>query len=264
MSKWKQKARLVFLSFWSFWAFFFVVPAQAESTTSELPASEVQVVPASAVQATPTPVENYEAGIKAEGKNDLIGAIESYKLAADAGYIPAQVRYANYLKRGALIEEALKYYRLSVQANSDGQYGLGAMYEEGEKGLKRDLGVARFLFSLAAEQGHREASIRLCEAYLRGQAGLDEADLQGPEALSLIRRAAGHDYLPAMDALAVAYREGKFGLTPDPDQADVIVAITNKMRGVVVKEKKKSTLFKLLKGDPVKDADDSKSKGKAK
>lgn len=261
MSKWKQKARLVFLSCWSFWVFFVVAPAHAEST-SELPASAVQVVPASGVQATPTPVENYEAGVKAEGKNDLIGAIALYKLAADAGYIPAQVRYANYLKRGALIEEALKYYRLSVQANSDGQYGLGAMYEEGEKEFKRDLGVARFLFSLAAEQGHRDASIRLSDAYLKGQAGLDEADLQGPEALSWIRRAAGHDYLPAMDALAVAYREGKFGLKLDPDQADVIVAITNKMRGVVVKEKKKSALFKLLKGDPGKDGDDPKKKGK--
>ena len=261
MSKWKQKAVLAFLSFWTF---FFVVPAQAEPTTPELPAGAVQIVPASAVQAIPTPVENYEAGVKAEGKNDLIGAIESYKLAADAGHVPAQVRYANYLKRGTFIAEALKYYRLSVQANNDGQYGLGAMYEEGEKGLKRDLGVARFLFSLAAEQGHREASIRLSEAYLKGQAGLDEADLQSAEALSWIRRAAGHDHLPAMDALAVAYREGKFGLTPDPDQADVIVTITNKMRGVVVKEKKKSALFKLLKGDPGKDEDNPKSKGKTR
>ena len=266
MSEWKRRARLMVLSCWML---LFAVPVQAEpvdqvqelsaSAVQVAPASEVQAAPASAVQAVPTPAEVYEAGVKADAKGDSIGALTLYKQAADAGYVPAQVRYADRLKRGQLIPEALKYYRMSVQGNSDGRYGLGAMYAEGE-GVKQDFGVARFLFGLAAEQGHQEASIRLAGAYLKGQAGLDEAERQGPEALSAIRRAAGFDHLPALDALAVAYREGKFGLTADPDQADVIVAITNKMRGIVVKEKEKSALFKLLKGDPAKKKADKPKK----
>ena len=273
MSEWKRRARLMVLSCWML---LFAVPVQAEpvdqvqelsasavqvapaSEVQAAPVSEVQVAPASAVQAVPTPAEDYEAGVKADAKGDSIGALTLYKQAADAGYAPAQARYADRFKSGQFIPEALKYYRMSVQSNMNGQYGLGAMYEEGD-GVKQDFGVARLLFGLAAEQGHQEASIRLADAYLRGQAGLDEAERQGPEALAAIRRAAGYDHLPALDALAVAYREGKFGLTVDPDQADVIVAITNKIRGIVVKEeKKKSALFKLLKGDPEKKADKPK------
>ena len=229
--------------------------AQSDAPLLDLPASSVQAVPASAVPAvTPTPADDYEAGIQADAKGDMIGALNLYKQAADAGYGPAQARYADNLKKGELVPDAVRYYRMGAQGNRDAQYGLGALYEVGE-GVKQDFGVARFLYSMASEQGQREASIRLVEAYLKGQAGLEDADRQGPEALMWIRRAAGHDYLPAMDALAVAYREGKYGLTVDPEQADVIVGVTNKLRGVVVKEKKKSALFKLLKGDPAKKGD---------
>ncbi len=274
MSEWKRRARLMVLSCWML---LFAVPVQAEpvdqvqelsasavqvapaSEVQAAPVSEVQAAPASAVQAVPTPAEDYEAGVKADAKGDAMGALTLYKQAADAGYAQAQARYADRVNMAQLTSEALKYFRMSVQGNSDGRYGLGAMYAEGE-GVKQDFGVARFLFGLAAEQGHQEASIRLAGAYLKGQAGLDEAERQGPEALSAIRRAAGFDHLPALDALAVAYREGKFGLTADPDQADVIVAITNKMRGIVVKEKEKSALFKLLKGDPAKKKADKPKK----
>ena len=236
------------------WILLFATPVQAETLTplEELAASAVQAVPASAVQAVPTAAEDYEAGVKADGKGDIIGALNLYQRAADAGHSPAQVRFADKLKSGQLFPEALKYFRMSAQGNRDGQYGLGSMYEVGD-GVKQDIGVARFLFSMAAEQGHREASMRMADAYLNGQAGLDEAERQGPVALSWIRRAAGHDHLPALDALAVAYREGKFGLTADPDQAAVIVAVTNKLRGIVIKGKKKSALYRLLKGDPDKE-----------
>lgn len=256
MREWKRVGWLMILSYWML---IFSVPVQAEPADQlqELPASAVQVTPASAVQAVPTPAENYEAGIKADAKGDMIGALTLYKQAADAGYAQAQARYADNLKKGQLITEAYKYYRMSVQGNKDGQYGLGEMYEVGE-GVKQDFGVARFLFALSAEQGHRESSIRLADAYIKGQAGLDEAERHGPEALLAIRRAAGYDYLPALDALAEAYREGKFGLKADLDQSGVIVAITNKMRGLVVKEKEKSALFKLLKGDSTKKTDKPK------
>ena len=229
----------------------------AADPTLELPASSVQATPASAVPAVPTAVENYEAGVKAESKGDVIGALTLFKQAADEGHTPAKAKYADSLKRGQMHPEALQYYRMSVKGDKGAEYGLGAMYDEGD-GIKKDHGVARFLFGLAAEQGHKEAAFRLADAYLKGQEGLDEKERNGPAALAVLRRAAGHNYLPALDALAAAYREGKFGLTPDPNQADVVVAITNKLRGVVVKEKKKSALFKLLKGDSEKKADTPK------
>ena len=246
----KYRAGLVVLLCW----ILFANPVQAETPTpiEELAASAVQAAPASAVQAVPTAADNYEAAVKADEKGDIISALKLFQLAADAGHTSAQVLYAGKLKSGQLFSEALKYLRLSAQGNRDGQYALGTMYEVGD-GVKQDVGVARFLFGMAAEQGHREASMRMADAYLNGQAGLDEAERQGPEALSWIRRAAGHNHLPSLDALAVAYREGKLGLTADPDQADVIVAITNKLRGIVIKPKKKSALYRLLKGDPDKE-----------
>ena len=225
--------------------------AQAETST---PAPDeitepAQKLPVNEIKAVPTPEEDYQAAIKAVETRDSINAVSLFKRAADAGHKQAQARYADYLKLGQLTDEALRYYRISIKSDPVGQYGLGTMYEEGE-GVKRDFGVARFLFELAAEQGHQDASFRLAEAYLKGQAGLDLTDRQSPQALAAIRRAAGHGHLRAFDALEVAYRTGKFGITADAKQADVILAITNKMRGIVVKEKKKSALFKFLKGDP--------------
>ncbi len=254
MSVWKPAAWLAGLLFWA-WVNAPVLAQQAAGDPMlGLPASSVQAAPASGVPAVLTAAENYEAGVKAEGKGDVIGALTLFKLAADEGYAPAQGKYADSLRRGQLHPEALKYYRMSVKGDKGAEYGLGAMYEEGD-GIKKDYSIARFLFGLAAEQGHKEAAFRLADAYIKGQDGLDEKERNGPEALAVLRRAAGHNYLPAMDALAVAYRQGKYGLTADPDQADVVVGVTNKLRGVVVKEKKKSALFKLLKGDPEKKPD---------
>ncbi len=225
--------------------------AQAETSTpapDEI-TEQAQKLPVNDIKAVPTPEEDYQAAIKAVETRDSINAVSLFKRAADAGHKLAQARYADYLKLGQLTDEALKYYRMSIKGDPVGQYGLGTMYEEGE-GVKRDFGVARFLFEQAAEQGHQDASFRLAEAYLKGQAGLDLTDRQSPQALAAIRRAAGHGHLRAFDALEVAYRTGKFGITADTKQADVILAITNKMRGIVVKEKKKSALFRFLKGDP--------------
>lgn len=220
-------------------------PVKAETAES------AQALTANNAKADPTPDEDYQAAIKAAEARDSIEAVSLFKRAADAGHKQAQARYADYVKLGQLTDEALMYYRMSIQSDPVGQYGLGTMYEEGD-GVKQDFGVSRFLFGLAAEQGHQDASFRLAEAYIKGQAGLDITARQSPEALAAIRRAAGHGHLRAIDALEVAYRTGKFGITADVKQADIILAITNKMRGVVVKVKEKSGLYKFLKGDPNK------------
>ena len=261
LPKRKQGAWLLTLLCWVL----FAVPANAETTepVQAETTEPTQTLPISPVKAENTPEEDYQAGVKAMETRDSIAAVSLFKRAADAGHKPAQARYADFLKAGQLIPVALRYFRMSIQGEPAGQYGLGAIYEEGD-GIKQDFGVSRFLFGLAAEQGHEEAAARLAEAYLKGQQGLDAAERQGPEALAAIRRAAGFNHLRSLDALEAAYREGKFGIAVDKKQADVVLAITNKMRGIVVKVKKKSALYKFLKGDPKEKAKQPKKAAQPK
>lgn len=253
----------------------FAVPAQAETAEPvQIEASEpaligatgqasdgttksAQKLPISPVKVENTPEEDYQTAVKAMETRNSLDAVAYFKRAADAGHRKAQARYGDFLRSGQLIPEALRYLRMSIQSDPAGQYALGAIYEEGD-GIKQDFGVSRFLFGLAAEQGHEDAAARLAEVYLKGQKGLDATEQQGPEALAAIRRAAGFNHLRALDALEAAYREGKFGIAADKKQADVILAITNKMRGIVIKVKEKSALYKLLKGDPKEKAKQTK------
>lgn len=238
------------------------IPAQAETETeaetsgqaeaaAPVPAETVtsaQEPPTAPVKVENTPEEDYQAGIKAEAAFKSLDAVAFFKRAADAGHKKAQAKYGELLRLGQLIPEALRYFRMSARGEPAGLYGVAVIYEEGD-GVKQDFGVSRFLFEMAAEQGHEDAASRLAEAYIKGQKGLTMVERQSPEALAAIRRAAGFNHLRSMDALEVAYRQGKFGIEVDKKQADAILAVTNKMRGIVVKEKKRSALFKLLKGD---------------
>ena len=65
----------------------------------------------------------------------------------------------------------------------------------------------------------------------------DAAALCGSEHLALIKRAADIDYVPAVTALAEAYRSGKYGLAADPQQAADLDARANKLLGIVAKAK---------------------------
>ena len=227
-------------------------PAQEDQFSQ--PASSVQPASPAQEEAPPTPAQDYDEAIKLYAKGRMMEAEQLLKRAADAGHAPSQARYARMLESGQLLEQAVEYYRKSAaQGDRDGQYGLGAVYANGE-GVSQDFVEARKWYTLVAEQGHELAAAVLANAYIKGGMGLGEDARQSPEALAWIRRAAGHDQLPALDALAAAYRAGQFGLAADPEQADVIVAKTNKMRGIVTKvPPKKSMLFRLLKGDPDKE-----------
>ena len=248
-------------------------------------AAPVQTEPVSAVQAaspakiiSTNPAQDYEEAVKlydsGEATGDmgaLIDATELFRRAADVGHAAAQARYALSFERGQDFEAALKYYRMSAaQGDRDGQYGLGSMYHMGE-GVQQDFDEARKWMTLAWDQGHKVAIITLAAAYMRVKIspeeaakqspriakayalagmGLDEDARQSPEALAWIKRAADNDYIPALDVLAEAYRSGKYGLAIDPLQADAVAAQANKVRGVAPKvERKKSRLYKLLRGD---------------
>ncbi len=190
------------------------------------------------------PQEDYDAGVKAQSDRDMVGAMQMFRRAADAGHAMAQAQLANILDKSEFNLEAVSYYRKSAdQGNADGQLGLGTMYAVGE-GVKQDLAEARKWVTLAAEQGHKKAINMLAGNYLSGGLGLADAARQGPEALRWITRAAENDNLRAIDALAVAYRTGQYGLAVDPKQADMWAAKANKIRGW---EDGKSTRSKMKK-----------------
>ena len=243
----------------------------------EPPASAVRAATAEKKVST-NPVKDYEEGLRllalGEGQGSLdafIDAAERFRLAADAGHAGAQARYGLSVERGQMLEEAIKYYRLSAdQGHMDGQFGLGSMYLYGE-GVTQDFAEARKWLTLAGEQGHKVALNIIAAAYLRRELsadelallkpkatknyirsglGLDESARRSPEALVWIQRAADSDSLPALEALALAYRSGQFGLTADAQKADAIVAKMNILLGITkVETKKRSALYRLLRGD---------------
>ena len=246
MSRWKQRLWVMILSCW--------VTVALAAQVQETLVSAVQPASPAKKETSTTPAQDYDEALKLFTKGGTMEALQLLKRAADAGHAAAQARYAYILERGHSWEEAVEYYRKSAaQGDMNGQYGLGSVYALGEA-VPQDFAEARKWLTLAAEQEQELAVATIAEAYIKGKMGLDEAARQSPEALAWIRRGAGHDQLPALDALAAAYRSGQFGLAADPEQADVIVAKTNKMRGIVTKvPPKKSMLFRLLKGDPDKE-----------
>lgn len=161
------------------------------------------------------PAEDYEAGAKAYSAGNVVDAMSSLKHAAEKGHAGAQFLLAHILDSAEFNEEAVKLYRLSAQqGNPDGQFGLASMYATGE-GVEKNLEEARRLALLSAEQGNKNATVMLAQAYISGGLGLDDQSRQGADALQWIRRAAEFDYLPALIALANAYKTGKYGLAAD-------------------------------------------------
>lgn len=183
------------------------------------------------------PEDDYKQGAKSLAQGDLVTAMSLLRKAADAGHAAAQAAYAQILDRSDSDEDAVAYFRKSAdQGNADGQFGLGAMLASGQ-GVKRDVAAARKWITLAAEQGHKLAINELALAHLTGGLGFAAEVRNDQESLRWIRRAGESDFLPAVEGLADAYRNGKFGLDPDPRKADEWAAKARKLRGL--KEKRK-------------------------
>lgn len=170
---------------------------------------------AGASSSAAAPDIDYQNGSRAARNGDLVAAAASLRRAADAGHAPSQALLASILDEAEYNEEALTWYRKAAeQGNADGEFGLGTMYMSGEA-VKRDPAQAYAWFLRAAERKHDAATLALANAYLRFEKG--ELDV-GPErarAAEWLAKAAALDYLPALDALALAYRAGNFGLAPD-------------------------------------------------
>lgn len=168
--------------------------------------------------------EDFENGRKAFDRGDISGSMAPLRRAADAGHAKAQALYAYVLDISEFDAEALAYYQKSAdQADPDGQYGVAQMYISGEAG-KRDYKLARTWLEKAAAQGQGQAVMALAEAYLSGGLGMEQAELESPEALRWLNAAADLKSLTALTALQAAYANGKYGLTADPVKAAEIEA----------------------------------------
>jgi TPR repeat protein len=190
-----------------------------------------------AIGAHADPEADFRLGAQRYTAGDVIAAMALLKGAADAGHGAAQALYAEILDRADADEEAVAYYRRSAeQGNADGQFGYGSMLAAGE-GIKADPGQGREWITRAALQGHRLAINELALAHLRGQLGISVESRNSAEALGWIRQAAGNDFIPAMEALADAYRTGGFGLAPDAALAEEWTQRVRKARGLLGKRK---------------------------
>lgn len=152
--------------------------------------------------------------------NDVAGAMEPLKKAADAGHGAAQALYGSILDSAELDEEALPYLRKSAeQGDTDGQYGLAKMYFTGEATAPDPADTGR-LMRAAASKGHRLATVTLALAYVRGDKRLDADNPDSPEAREMLLQAAEFGELEAMKAVAQGFRSGRFGFPVDGGKAD--------------------------------------------
>lgn len=198
--------------------------------------------------------EDYEAGRKAFDDGDVSGALALLKKAADQKHVPAQILLGRVLDGAGEDQLAVEYFRKAAdQGEAEAEFELGSMYLKGE-GVPQDIAKARTWIRSAAEEGYGIAVVTLANAYLNGGLGLTEAERKDPvesarwiktaaekghtgslvflvdqylgagaqdvEALDWVRKAAEREYLPAVEALAQAYRDGgRFGLVADTVEA---------------------------------------------
>ncbi len=194
-----------------------------------------------------TPEEDYQAGIVAYDRNELIESQGIFERAAKKGHTGAMVRLADLLDRAGFVAEAAGWYMKAAEAgNADAQYKLGSMYMDlnaydlTKSGVKTDPVTARKWLVRAAEQGNPESIKLVADAYITGGLGLTEAEQTDAEVLKWIDIAIEKISDPdAMEALAVIYRKGKFGFEANKQLADEWVAKARFARGIKEEEVQK-------------------------
>lgn len=152
-------------------------------------------------------------------RGDVIGAMSRLRGPADAGHAPSQALLGEILDRAEFNDEAVAYFRKAAdQGNPAGEYGLAVMYGAGE-GVKKDLAQSLELLTRSAEKGYNPALKVLATAYLKDDTQAFGKPVDAKVAQRWIRKAADEEYLPAVEGLARAYREGRLGLEKDAQQA---------------------------------------------
>ena len=191
-----------------------------------------------------SPQEDYEAGLVAYDRGELIEAQGIFERAANRGNTDAMIELAGILERSGFNSEAADWYRKAAElGNADAQFRFGSMYLDWDAydkspSMKLDYASARKWIMLAAEQGHHAAIAIVAHAYAGGGLELTAEERSDVEVMKWIKRAIDVDNADAMDALAGAYRAGKFGLEIDLQQADAWAAKAMTVRGITEKKEK--------------------------
>lgn len=112
------------------------------------------------------------AGIEAFNQGDIVGAMNHFERAADAGSPLAQSKLAWILDGANDDERAVELYRAAAeQGYAPGMHGLGEMYAKGE-GVAKDYAQAVTWFTKAAQAGHEKSLRLLIDAHASGELGL--------------------------------------------------------------------------------------------
>ena len=112
-------------------------------------------------------------GLAAIDAGDLIGAVESLRIAADEGSAEAQAWLGYIYDYSEDDEQAVEYYRAAAEhGNVRGIVGLAEMYSKGE-GVDKDLNEGRKYYTRAAEMGHAGSMRVLIAAYEQGGLGVE-------------------------------------------------------------------------------------------
>lgn len=178
---------------------------------------------------------DYTRGRDAYRVNDVAGAMEPLKKAADAGHAAAQALYGSLLDSAELDDEAAPYLvKAAEQGDSDGEYGLAKMYFTGEA-KPRNPGDAGRLMRSAANKGHRLATVTMALAFIQGDKRLDAENSDTPEAREMLLKAAELGEADVIKAVAQGYRVGKYGFAADAAKAEQWEARLAGIQGTVKK-----------------------------
>ncbi|MEW6313371.1 MAG: tetratricopeptide repeat protein [Pseudomonadota bacterium] len=159
-------------------------------------------------------------------KGDRSKSFQLFKSLAEAGYQPAMEEYAAEKDRNAEWEEALTYYRKLAEKNvAQAEYRIGVFYGLGH-GVPQNNQEAVNWIMRAADKDNKFAINTLVRAYLKQWAciTLDPNSVSQEKALAWLKRSAENEYVPALLAMADAYRKGAYGLPVDNEQAKALTA----------------------------------------
>jgi TPR repeat protein len=186
---------------------------------------------------------DYQAGYKSYQAQDFVGAMTPLRKAADAGHVGAMVLLGRVLDYAEENEQAAALYRKAAErGDPEGMVLYGVMLSNGD-GVKQDVESARKWVLKAADTGYEDAVNMIAVAYLKGELGYTEADETSPEALAWVQKSAKLDFLPSVDALVLAYRQGGvLGVGKDPALAAEYEAQANRLRNIDPSKVKKRKL----------------------
>lgn len=175
------------------------------------------------------PEDDYKLGIKRYRDGDIVEAMSPLQKSADAGHAAAQALYGYLLDISDFDDDAVVYYKKSAeQGNPDGQLGYGLALINGE-GIAPNVKEGGQWVRKAAEAGLAAAENQMALMEL------DAAGLPGrnnEEALKWINKAVKNEFIPAIEGLADAYRNGTFGLSVDAKMAEELLDKARKIQGI--------------------------------